>query len=313
MEVRNSAVPLRNGLNKDRANPQPPHQEGEEYSTTFISIRQSRITDDHNHIDLTPPPMSHDYSNVDIPGENEGAEISPPTQRRQGAGEASPLTRRKGAGEGTPPARRQKGAGDNTPPMRGHPPPKPVPFQRRESPKQGVVGNGPAAANVPYHSTSAAAANHFQNRHSTENPAASQFPPNLPPPRHSPPEAPRVDYDAPFALKARPPVKKKPTLTTGTKPGTYDDPDEIIAAKKRIKPQKPSRDNIVNGNKVDDEAMYDVPEEGVYNTAEAVYDDRGQVTETPAVPFSPKFDDGIYMASNGNGAKKQAAPRIFGE
>lgn len=307
MEVRNSAVPLRNGLNRDRANPQPPHREGDEYSTNFISIRQSRVKDDLNHIDLTPPSVSHDYSNVDIPGENEEAEISPPTRRRQGAEETTPPTRRKkGPGESTPPVRRKKGPGE-----RSQPPAKPTPFQ----PKEGDMSNG-RAADVPHNSTSAAQ-NHFQNRHSTENPV-SKVPPNLPPPRQSPPGPPRVDYDAPFALKTKPPVKKKPTLTTATKPGMYDDPDEVIATKKKIKPQKPSRDNIVNGNKVDDEAMYDIPEEGVYNTAEAVYDERGQTVEvpsaeTPAVPFSPKFDDGIYMESGGNGAKKQAAPSVFCE
>lgn len=97
----------------------------------------------------------------------------------------------------------------------------------------------------------------------------------------------------------------------------YDDPDEIIMARK--KPAKPSRDHISNGaimgSSHDDEgAVYDLPEEGVYNTPEAVYDATGNAmleeggggrrgaSSSSTIPASPKFDDGIYMDSNGSGA-----------
>ncbi len=44
------------------------------------------------------------------------------------------------------------------------------------------------------------------------------------------------------------------------------------------------------------DTVYDIPEEGVYNTPEGVYDDKSSAKHNGAtVPPSPKFDDGIYM------------------
>ncbi len=67
----------------------------------------------------------------------------------------------------------------------------------------------------------------------------------------------------------------------------------------------------------DGSAVYDVPEEGVYNTPEAVYDTTGnniveerRTVSSSFVPASPKFDDRIYMDSNGNGAKKSGLSNI---
>lgn len=104
----------------------------------------------------------------------------------------------------------------------------------------------------------------------------------------------------------------------------YDDPDEIVAARK-TRPLKPSRENIVDGNlsKVVDRApVYDFPEEGMYNTAEGMYDDpslppsgapvKGGGAST-TVPPSPNFDDGIYMDANDSGAKEMAALKQAGE
>ena len=55
---------------------------------------------------------------------------------------------------------------------------------------------------------------------------------------------------------------------------------------------------------------YDIPGEGMYNTAEAVYDDRGfNIAE---IGSSPKFDDGIYMSSGGGGGGGDGLPGGIG-
>lgn len=293
-----SSVAVTATSNNGRGDVPPPHEEGGEYSTAFISIRQSRITDSLNEIDLTPPPPSHDYSNVDLPGGPERSD--------------------RGAAEGA-------GGMEPKPTVRKRPtqPTKPTPFQRKASPggqKPASPGIKPGAGGSPKPP---------RRRHSPDLPP---LPPSATTAKNSPtgsaaaaersskpPQ--RNSYDPPVALRGKPPVKKKPTLTAMTKPGVYDDPDEIMSARK-LKPAKPSRDNIANGflmgsSQEDDGVVYDVPEEGVYNTPEAVYDDTGNTMvedggakgakgkqALSTVPASPKFDDGIYMDSNGSGAKK---------
>lgn len=263
------------------------HEEGGEYSTTFISIRQSTINDSLDEIDLTPPLRTHDYSNVSPTG-------SPGMKKR-------PL------------------------------PSKPTPFQRKNSPgglrasPTGSVGGG--GGGVHGHSSE-----DYDNQ-DVERMLANHTSPKPPPPRNSrafdaerPPSTqlpskpgpppPRNSYDPPVVLRPKPPVMKKPTVISQTRPGMYDDPDEIIAAKKKLKqkPAKPSRDDI-RDNSDEGGGMYDLPEEGVYNTPEAVYDDSGRnvAGAEATVPPSPKFDDGIYMDSNGTGALKGIGLGKMGE
>lgn len=227
-----------------------PHREGDEYSTTFISIRQSRVNDSLDQIDVTPPLKSHDYSNVDMPG---------PVER--------------------PPVVVKK-----------PPPANPSPF--RHGQRSSPIGNFPSSSEEVPH----------DNHHA---PPGGHPPPRLGGVTKSPSS--RESYDPPMALKAtKPPVKKKPTATSRTRPGVYDNPEEVIAATKRkVKPAKPSRENLIK----ETAPAYNFPDEGVYNTAEGVYDDGvpGKVREggvASMVPPSPKFDDGIYMDSNGGNPRK---------
>ena len=231
------------------------HEEGGEYSTTFVSIRQSRINDSQDEIDLTPASKlePHDYSNVDLP-------------------EEKPVAKKR--------------------------PVKPTPFQRKTSPGGGAAtASSPRLPSYPQPSS----AEFLYDNHSVEK-ALDKRLGNLP----SQPQA-RSSYDPPMELKEKPPVKKKPVVLSRTRSGMYDDPDEIIKAKQKIKPQKPSREGIVDGSLRRD----DIPEEDVYNTPEAVYDDQGHILMGGAsggtssssfsfVPPSPKFDDRIYMDSGGN-------------
>lgn len=255
-----------------------------------------------NQIDLTPSATNHDYSNVNVPGEEEDSIVPPPVMSRVLS--KSPSTERtERAKRPSPPDRvnRTPPLERKAPPARKQPLPKPPLLQHR----------GPEAAN----NNMVVAVDSQRNS----------------------PHSPKTDYDSPFALKSKPPVKKKPTIVHQTRPGTYDDPDEIIAAKKKpVKPKKPSRDDIVasafnhtpgnsGGNSSE---IYDLPEEGVYNTPDAVYDETGDLigisgsssprpqpplppppsssVHADPVPFSPKFDDGIYMDANSSDLKTVA-------
>lgn len=265
----------------------------QEYSDTFISIRQSRVSDCLDQIDLTPSVMKlshHDYTNVDLPEEEGASSNCNVAPVRQKPDKPPPFKPKPGS---------SPASNDSFSPPLSPPPPIPL-------------SSSPAFQSNHLHSP-------VLSRHGrTASPSQSPKPParSGPSPSNSPKNLRRVgaspssspkppirdSYDVPYQLKTKPPpTKKKPTLVLSkTKAGTYDDPDEVLAYKK-AKPKKPSREGIIVTRSVDEvdgeDADYDDPEEGVYNTAEAVYDESGFNTTEVGTP--PNFDDGIYMSGGG--------------
>lgn len=301
----------------------PERPDVSEYTSNFISIRQSIVTDTQDEIDLTPPltrkklPDTHDYSNIDAP--------SPPAQKTElkkippkpapfkpsasvhttaaaaAATGATPTTTktniRSDSDEDYDVHNVEKVLGRHKPPLssskpsRAGPLPKPPP-PAHSSPKalhQNIAGT----------------------HHHHDSPKPPQIPlPKVPSPKvlHSggggPPPSSRNSYDEPSGpFKPKPAVAKKPVLMK-TRPGMYDDVDEVMVPMKlKAKPKKPSREGIVDGTLAkENRVVHQEEEDSVYNTPEGVYDDGDQVVRTPvshaAVPMSPKFDDGIYMDSN---------------
>ena len=203
----------------------------------LMTIRQISSNDSSHLIDLTPPPIHHDYSNIGPDGE-----VLDKTNN----------------------------------PLKPHIPPKP----------KMAASNG---ASIQTHDQqtrlvydlSTAEDELYDNRQvekvlSTRL-SASNDGVNL--------------YDDPQSLNT-----KKTTTTSATPAGMYDDPDEIISPLRKGK-APPSR-------------MYDNPNEiidslkkghgGDQNPAENVYDIAADVNggqrHAPPPPFSPKFDDTIYMS-----------------
>ncbi len=259
----------------------------EEYSDTFISIRQSVVgNSDMDDIDLTPqqPPTlpHHDYSNVGMAEEQE----------------AGNMVAMKKKPPKPPPFHSTQQSNGTPPPTAATVPPRPS-VRTRESPKAPrTSGESPKPV---------ARSNGLPTppARSTGSPKPSRAEAAHPPVRQS--------YDHPYQLKAKPPVKKKPTAPlTKTKPGSYDDPEEVLQHKEgKAKPKKPSREGLDELPSNDNDGIvYDIPEEGMYNTAEAVYDDTG--VNLAEVAASPKFDDGIYMSGGGiqkeRSSKHEGAP-----
>ena len=298
----------------------------EEYSDTFISIRQSIVNNEEDEIDLTPSlsPPQHDYTNVALPEEQESGKLvamkqkhpkppkPPPFNAHQSSSNAasSRVTSTHSPQQNNNPhispalSRRNNGSGSPKPPARTGDSPKP-PARFSESPKPpGRSGDSPK---------NPARSSDFPKPPARSSESSSPKPTRKVGPEATTPPLVRQSYDNPYQLKAKPPVKAKPSVPLAkTRPGSYDDPEEVIRYKDKKKPKKPSREGLGvlassnDGNNFD----YDDPDEGMYNTAEAVYDDTG--VNVAEVAASPKFDDGIYM-SGGGIPKNRHPPAASGE
>ena len=283
----------------------------EEYSDTFISIRQSVVgSSQEDEIDLTPSaqPPHHDYSNLTLSNSHAGA-----AEGGGAGGNLVPMKKKppkpipftgNQAGSHTsstpphPPSRQNDRLGSPKPPARSNDPPK-VPTRTGDAPKP-----APRSTEVPKPPA----------RPDPSKPATKQQE-GAEETKPSPPTT-RQSYDNPYQLKNKPPLKKKPSIPLiKTKPGSYDDPEEVLMYKEKIKPKKPPRDGLEVSVDNSEDILYDNPEEGVYNIPEAVYDEAG-VNIATEVAASPKFDDGIYMSSGGISqtvATKPGKPPTAGE
>jgi len=285
----------------------------EEYSDTFISIRQSVIgSNQEDEIDLTPStqPSYHDYSNLALSESQEGGaggggaggNLVPMKKKPP---KPIPFIAGNQAGSHAtstppqPPARQNDRLGSPKPPARSGAPPK-VPTRTGDSPKP-APRSSTEAPKPPTRPDSSKPVKKQQSLTEETKP--------------SPPQA-RQSYDNPYQLKSKPPLKKKPSVPlVKTKPGSYDDPEEVFQYKEKRKPKKPPRDGLEVTVDNSEDILYDNPEEGVYNIPEAVYDEAG-VNIAAEVAASPKFDDGIYMSSGGISeavATKPKKPPTTGE
>ena len=268
-----------------------------EYSDTFISIRQSTVSDFVDEIDLTPAPPSHDYSNVDMTEKELASKNSTRSPKKQRPTKPIPNRPKPGSTRISP----TQTNGSFSPPLPPLPPLPSTPpsmqkHKRNDSPIHSRQGDGQSAANsfqVPKPPARSTVGSPSHPKRPSRDGIKAMIAPKVPTP-----------YDIPYQLKTKPipPTKKKPTIVLSkTKAGAYDETSEVMVPKKE-KPKKPSREGILvaeNGNAEGDDPLYDLPEENVYNTAEAVYDEKGcNIAE--GTGSSPKFDDGIYMSS-GNG------------